>query len=181
MRAEVALARPAWFQARTWGNDSPEMELAKVTPNPSPNFPGCDSPTHMQIEIASLKRIEHPNLIPFEDLELRDPAARHVVCVWGAPPCDGQPIGKMGQRTRVKADVVWGYIRDIAKGLDCLHANHFAHRNLSFESCIVGQDGVVCANPARPDHPAPRGGRHMRETEHLRLTQALGVRVCRFG
>jgi len=28
-------------------------------------------------------------------------------------------------------------------GLDCLHANHFAHRNLSFESCVVGQDGVV--------------------------------------
>jgi len=105
-------------------------------------------------EIAALKHLNHPNIIPLEEVLMRDPSARQLIVTWAAPPCDGKPISRMGVRTRVKPDLLAGYIKDIAQGLDCLHSNHVAHRSMTFDSIIIGQDGVARYKPRRP-HPPP--------------------------
>jgi len=113
--------RPLWMELRPWGEDSPEMTMAKV-------------------ELAVLKRIRHGNIVPLSEvISAQDVVVVHYI----APPCLSWPIGTMGTKERVKPDLIALHLRDILSGLQCLHMNAIAHRDLCLEACQLGQDGTV--------------------------------------
>jgi hypothetical protein len=90
-------------------------------------------------EINLLKNLRHPNIVRYIGTEI---TSAHMSIFLEYVPGGSLKalIDKFGQ---LEESVVRSYTRQLLVGLEYLHRNGFAHRDIKGANCLVGNDGVI--------------------------------------
>lgn len=106
-----------------------------------PNIRATEGMSSIKVEIATMKKIAHPNCVQMYDVIL-DPMHDEVYLVLeyvdGGPSQkndkDGNPI-PLAERT------IWSHTRHLLMGLEYLHMNGIVHRDIKPDNLLLTQPG----------------------------------------
>lgn len=93
----------------------------------------------LQNEINLLRTLRHPNIVRYIATEVT-PSALSILLEYVPGGSLKALIDKFG---RLEENVARTYTRQLLLGLEYLHRNGIAHRDVKGANCLVGNDGVI--------------------------------------
>ena len=144
----------------------------------------------VKTEIATLKKIAHPNCVQMHDViyEATDDQV-FLVLEYVDGGCS-QRIGEDGKPIPLDERVIWSHTRHFLMGLEYLHMNGIVHRDIKPENLMVTKPGRLYAGdvtaaahpPERPTlPPTPLPSLSLSLSRTLPHALSLTLRVCRRG
>ena len=143
--AVKVLKKSALKKMRTPGRKPPGRPGGKpgmATPGFGKSI-GAEVLDSVKMEIATMKKITHPNCVQMFDVIL-DPSQDEVFIVLEF--VDGgtsQPLGPDGVAVPLPDRTIWSHLRHLVMGLEYLHMHGIIHRDIKPDNLLVTRPGAM--------------------------------------
>jgi serine/threonine protein kinase len=97
----------------------------------------------VKAEIATMKKIAHPNCVLMFDVILDDSRDEVFLVLEYVDGGTSQPTGKDGKPVPLAAATIWSHLRHLVMGLEYLHMNGIIHRDIKPENLLLTRPGQM--------------------------------------